>query len=232
MNSAQRQDSRLSGPPRKPYVNSRIVRYIMIFERVQDFYDALAIIPLNQMCGMTILIYAMGIVFGGVGSLLGALIAKRVVCYVTPTKWKARTAFWGMFAVLFAWALWALFVPSVNFRIKSISPDGSRSLYLEDVTRELSYEEIGWRLKAHLEDTKTGRCLGRMVIRHWNTSFDDVPHTPPTPADVRVIWSKDGRSALVEFGWVCGILPEGTSPERNPYAPEIIERFQIPITEE
>jgi hypothetical protein len=201
----------------------------MIFEWALDFYNALTIAPQDQLSGMTIYICVFVIVLGGLGCLLGALIVWGGVRKMTPKKWKSRTAFWGVFSVLFVWVLWTLFVPSVNFKMESISPDGGRKLILEDITGDLLYEEIGWRLKARLEDARTGHCLGKMIIRHWHSGFDDFPSDPPTPEDVRVRWSKDGRSALVEFGWFCGILPECTTPERSPYAPEIVERFQIPV---
>ena len=185
------------------------------------------IVPLNQLSRMATGIYVVAICFGCLGSLLVAFMVKYVFGRFTSKKWKIRIAFWFTFAFLFVWIIWAILVPSVNFRTVSVSPDGNRRLLLEDITG-WTYEEIGWRLKARLMDAQTNRCLKKMIIRFWHSGFDDVSQPPPKPGDVRIKWSKDNCSVMIEYGWVCGILPEGNQIDSYSYAPEIVERFLIP----
>jgi hypothetical protein len=197
----------------------------MIVEWMQNLYEALVIIPLKQANGLDIFAYVFVVVLGCLGCLLGALIVWLIVRRMTPKKWKSRTAFWGVFATLFVWSLWGLFAPSVNFTIVSMSPDGNRRLHLENITSNMS---DGWILRTRFEDVRTNRCLDKRIIRHWYNGFDDLETKLPTLDDVRVRWSKDGNSALVEFGWTCVILPEGIRLEYS-YTPETMARFQIPV---
>jgi len=165
---------------------------------------------MEQLSGMTIAIYVTGLIFGGVLSLAGALLASAVTHWVRPTWRHGRLIVCCTFTVLFGCVLWTLFRPVVNFRVTSLSPDGQTRLVAEDITRDIDYEERGWRLKARLEETATGRVLGQMVIKHWHSGFDDCPVPKPTPADVKVTWSPDGTSVLIDYGWAYGVLPEGS----------------------
>ncbi len=190
--------------------------------------NAWNIVPWNQLSGMAAGIYIVTISLGCLGSLLIALLVRYVIGQLTTLKkWKIQTVFLGTFVILFVWTVWMVLVPPVNFKKVYVSPDGNRCLLLEDITDYLIYEEIGWRLRARLMDVQTNRCLGEMIIHFWHSGFDDVPQPPPKPDDVRIRWSKDGRSAMIEYGWVCGILSERHQIDSYAYVPEIVERFQI-----
>ena len=181
---------------------------------------------MGALSGLTIGGYVIGVLFGGMGCLIAAGIVRVVVRRFAPGKVWPRVAFWGVFGALFGWVLWALFVPPVNFEMEFVSPDGSSRLHLADITDGMTYDDLGWRLKARLDDAQTGNCLGEMMVRHWHSGFDDVEPVMPTPDNVRVSWSKNSRSVMIRFGWAYGILPEDdTATEHDD--PKLLDRFPI-----
>lgn len=119
-----------------------------------------------------------------------------------------------------------MFFPPVNFEMEFVSPDGVSRLHLADITDGMTYDDLGWRLKARLDDARTGDCLGKMIVRHWHSGFDDMPPVMPTPDNVRVSWSKDSRSVLIRFGGAYGILPDDRS-DMDRDDRKLIERFPI-----
>lgn len=190
---------------------------------------------MDKLSGLTILTCIIGVLFGGLGCALVGAIARHVVRWRAPGKRRERLVFWGVFASLFvafmAWLLCPFLAPPVNFEMEFMSPDGTQRLVLQDITHEWTYDDLGWQLRARLENASTGNHLGRMVISYCHSGFGSTSPMMLTPENVLVIWSKDGRSVLIGLAGVYGMLPEEIRVQDiDDY--EIIRRFGADIPSE
>jgi hypothetical protein len=117
---------------------------------------------------------------------------------------------------LFGLLAWDTFGSSARWHLDILSPNSRMRLHLTDITSLQFYDDLGWRVRARLEDVQTGRTVKHATLSEWDGSFDDNDPVMPEPNDIETRWSLDGTSVFVRLGGTWWHLPGGAKSRDEP----------------